>query len=251
MRPRCTVAGVEPADAVDAALVGFFERWRARIDAGAGRLGWKIAINDPAMMRRLGLDRPIVGALTRDARLEAQGELAVAADAVLAVEPELAVYLREDVPAGAGPDRLREAVRGVGPALEILEGAQPAHDLAAVVGHNAFHRAVWLGAGRPVREGASLAGLAVRVRAGEVARTARAEDALGDLAAVVGLVVRRLARHGEALLGSDVILSGSLTPIVPLSPGASAVADFGPLGRLGVERAGGVVRPLPAPPAPD
>ena len=213
-----------------AATQALLRRWREQLPAD-GRLGWKIGLNDPAVQARLGLSGSLVGTLTRRTWLRGREPLPLDAGAEPFVEPEIAVYLAADLPGGASAGEALAAIGGVGPALEVLDMRAVEPDLEAIVRRNFFHAAAVLPEA-PVRGGASLAGIGVRLtRNGEELRHVAA---LPDLAEVVKLVADTLAAHGERLCAGDRILSGGMTPVVRIRPGDRVDAEFAGLGRLGV-----------------
>ena len=57
---------------------------------------------------------------------------------------------------------------------------------------------------------------------------------MGDPADIVALVAQRLADAGESLEAGQVIIAGSLTPIVWVEPDDDVEVDLGSLGRLQV-----------------
>lgn len=218
-----------------AELAPLFRRWRERIAAGDGRLGWKVAINDPAFQQRLGLSASTLGYLTESRRIDAGRPCRLARGARVAIEPELAIALSRDVPGGAGRAACAAAIAGFGPALEVLDGNQPGSDLAALAAHDFFHAGA-LFADRPARAGSDAGDVAVTLRlGGEPVRRAGAAEALPDLAEIVALAADTLAAHGERLTAGDRILSGSMTALVRLHPGERVEADFGALGALALE----------------
>ena len=65
-------------------------------------------------------------------------------------------------------------------------------------------------------------------------RESASADVMGDPAEIVALVAQRLADAGESLDEGQVIIAGSLTPIVWVEPGDDVEVDLGSLGRLQV-----------------
>ena len=218
---------------VRSASAGLFARWRERRAAGAPRIGWKIGVNDPALMRRLGLSRSVVGVLAREIRADAPCRLSDTA--TVGVEAEIAIYMARDLPGGDGVAAAADAIGGIGSALEIVDVGRLVADLGPLIDGNILHEAVHFGARAQIRPGASLDGVGVTVaRNGEIVHRAAAADVVGDLAPIAKLVADTLAEHGESLAEGDRIISGALAPIVRLHPGDALRAEFGPLGALGV-----------------
>ena len=205
------------------------EAWRARLAAGAARVGWKIGINEPRMQKHLGLTRPVVGHLTLATVLVPGAAHSLAGGTMVGAEPEVAIHLAADVPPAATRAQAAAAITGLGPAIELIDVNGPFDDLARILAGNVFHRAVLFGATRP---GATLAGVGATVqRNGETVATAPA-DTVGDPAETVRLVADELGACGERLLAGDWILSGSITAPVWVAAGDRIAVDLGALGEL-------------------
>lgn len=206
--------------------------WRALMDAGRPRLGWKIGFNDPRAQRVYGIPRAMVGFMTGESLGVAREEFAPHELAV--VEPEIALHLGRDVEPGEAPERAAAAVIHASPALEVLRMDQPRRTLEEVVGHNFFHKGVCLG-----MRGAAEAAHAGSVRittGGQVMHEVAHARALPRFGEIVALVADTLGEHNERLLAGDVIISGAMTPPIPIAPGGSILADFGGLGRFHAAR---------------
>jgi 2-keto-4-pentenoate hydratase len=206
---------VTVTDAVAAGMRAQLERRRARLRDGDGRLGWKIGLNDPKVMERLGLERPVVGHLLASARHDPGEALSLAGTTSPAIEPEVAIHLDDD-----------GQVAGVGPALELIDAAPPFEDLEAIIAGNIFHRAVVLGPTAPLEL------LPKRVTVARNGAEELAAEVAVDVAGTVALVAERLDAAGERLEAGDRIIAGSLTPAVPVAAGDHLIADFGELGAL-------------------
>ena len=74
---------------------------RKRLAAGDAPLGWKVGFAAPAMLERLNITGPLVGFLTRNARVQSGGSVSLAGWAKPVAEPEIAVHIGRDVSAGA------------------------------------------------------------------------------------------------------------------------------------------------------
>src|SRR5438309_3874403 len=76
--------------------------WRSRVAGGASRVGWKIGFNSPAAQKQLGLDGTVVGHLTQATVLAPGTSHSLAGAHLVCAEPEVAIHVGRDVPAGAG-----------------------------------------------------------------------------------------------------------------------------------------------------
>ena len=209
--------------AMDAAVQAQLRRFRDALANGMPRLGWKVGINDPKVLERLGLDAPVFGWLAGDRALRSGESYVVRPGTRVALEAEVAVRV-----GGGG------TIVALAPAFEIVNFAVAATSFEGVIEHDLFHDAVVLG-----RDA-----LPVPIAAAEwpVVRRNGEEVARRDPELLVlqpGPTVRRaasmLARFKEQLESGDWIILGSLVRPIPIRPGDRFEADFGPLGRIAVQ----------------
>jgi len=193
------------------AVNGFEEQlraWRAALDAGAQRVGWKIALGLVDGQRE-----PALGHLTSATRVPDGARYHRAADRTLRAEAELAVEVGEG------------GVAGYAAAIELVDVGRPPDDLQGIVAANVFHRAVVLG---PTRERPP-----DRVRL-TVGGAVHEPDRPGeDPQAMVEVAARLLAAAGERLMPGDRLITGSVIH-VPVAPGDRVELDMGALGHLSV-----------------
>jgi 2-keto-4-pentenoate hydratase len=210
-----------------AALDAQLAHWRAGIDAGARRVGWKMGLDIEPVQALIGSD-PVIGHLTSATVIDSGQAYSASAGRELRAETELAIVVGKDVAGDVDLDGAREAIAGCAVALELVDVAGPPHDLEGIVEANVYHRAVALGPPRPwIRGQRSLARALVNDRPVEEAKLA------DDYAPTVRAVAQLLAAVGEQLRAGDRILSGSLTH-VPIAPGDHVVAIIDELGSLDV-----------------
>lgn len=205
-------------------------RRREALDAGAEPIGWKLGLNIPAVQRQLGIDEPVLGHLTSDTLVESGGEYEAGDAAKLMAEPELAIELGTDVEPSADAQTAREAIAGLGPAIELVDTGRPprGEGVEGIVADNIFHSAVVLGKSRPAPPGEPVR--ATVFVNGEERESAQMAD---DPTEVVLVAARRLAEAEERLRAGERIIAGSITQQVgPLSPGDELAVDISGLGRL-------------------
>jgi 2-keto-4-pentenoate hydratase len=196
---------------------------RETLARGERRGGWKVGLNVPAVQEHLGIERPVVGHLTSATRLEPGAAVSVGGFTRAGLEPEIAATIGD-----AG------AVAAIAPAIEIVDIDLPFDDVEPIVAANVFHRGWLTGPERDPGE-VDLDVLEVEVRrGGAVEHEARAGEVLGDVDSVVAGVAARAEAAGEGLCAGDVVICGSLTPIVQVAPGDEVQVTFGPLGTLQV-----------------
>jgi len=100
-----------------AALSVQFEQWRAALGGGAERVGWKLGIGDG---ERIG-DEVALGHLTSATLLDPGAAYAAGAPADLRADVEVALQIGRPVAPDVDPVATREAMAGLGVALEICD----------------------------------------------------------------------------------------------------------------------------------
>lgn len=210
--------------AVALGLEAQFSALAAKRARGIELIGWKIGLNTEPAQRHLGLSRPVIGHLTSGSLIEPESTHSLAGGVSVGAEPEVAIRL------GAG-----ESIESLGPAIEIVDLDPAIGDLEPILAGNVFHRGVVLGAPVATVGPADLDELTATVsRNGAIERQARFAETGQHPAEVVELVAERLALVGEELHPGQVIIAGSLTPILFVQPGDSIEVGLGPLGSLRV-----------------
>jgi 2-keto-4-pentenoate hydratase len=210
---------------------------QARLDGGDAPLGWKVGFGAPAALTRYALSGPLVGFLLRGALVESGASISLRGWAKPVAEPEIAVYLGADIPAGASAAEAAAAVAALGPAIELADVDAPPDEVESILARNIYQRRVVLGPRDPGRASAQLEGLRGRVH-----RTRGAAEEITDLEANTGRIVdilchtaALLAASGAALRAGDIIIAGSV--VAPLFIGPDDT-DFGfdlePIGRAAV-----------------
>jgi 2-keto-4-pentenoate hydratase len=200
---------------IAAGLAAQLARRRAALDAGARRVGWKLAYGIAEIEALVG-DAPAIGSLTSATLLEPGGVYRTTrSDRELRVETELAVEVGEG-----------RRIAGLAVALEVVDVGRPPDGAEALVAANVLHRAVAFG---PTRRGAAVPPGRARLLIGGDVR----EDApvRGDPATVVAAAARLLEAVGERLEPGDRVLAGSSCH-VPAAPGDEVVAAIDGLGAV-------------------
>jgi len=201
-----------------------------RIEAGERPLGWKLGFGTAPAMERLGISAPLVGFLMQSARVEDRATVSIGGMAKPALEPEVAVHLGSDLPAGDDA-ATRAAIAGLGPAFELADIDPPPEDVEAILAANIYQRGVVLGspADRP-----SLEGVAARVvvNGADATVVADPEGPTGELIGLVRHVADVLAAFGEQLRAGEVVICGALVPPLSIAPGDRVEYELDLLGGL-------------------
>ena len=209
---------------VDCRLVGALEeqlrRRRALLDGGATHVGWKLGMGG---RERIG-GTIAVGHLT-SATAFASGARVEIADGKLRADAEVFVELGARIDSGADARAVAAAIRGYGPALELVDLAPLAGEPESIVATNIFHRAVAFGDVRDAPPKGVEAAIFVN---SELREAAPAPEDLPERLAQAAAV---LAAVGERFDPRDRIITGSIVQVA-FELGDEVVADFGIFGSV-------------------
>ena len=223
---------VTDAYAIQRAVV---ERRRA---AEGECVGYKVGFTSEAIRAELGVEEPAYGYLLRDT-LRSEGSVSLDSLVEPKVEAELAFRLGEPPSAPATAADVLAATDAVVPAIEIVDSRIEGWDVTApeAVADNALSGRAVLGS--RIRDPATLdtdlalEGVAVRKNGRGVA-TGVGADVLGHPASAVGWLADALREHGARLEAGDLVLTGSMTPLVPLTSGDVVEIRFASFGSVTV-----------------
>ncbi len=191
----------------------------------ADLIGWKVGLNVAAVQQHLGISKPVLGHLTTASIVQPGSVHSLAGGKRIGVEPEVAIHL--------GPGG---AIESLGPAIEIVDLDPALDELESILAGNVFHRGVVLGPAVSDVRPADLVGITATVkRNGAVAERARVADTGENPTEVVSLIAERLALVREEPREGQVIIAGSLTPIVFVERSDSVEVDLEQLGALTLE----------------
>ena len=210
---------------------------RARIAAGEKPIGWKVGLGAPPAMERLKIKAPLVGFMMEKSIVANATAVSLAGWTKPVAEPEVAVHMGKDLPAGADRAAAIAAIAGIGAAIELADLNPPPDDVEVALAGNIFHRHVILGASDTSRAGAKLDGLSGHVfrRGALAARQDNVEQLIGEMVGIVMHVAGTLAAYGENLRAGDVIITGSIIPPPFIEPDETEFAyALEPIGGLSV-----------------
>jgi 2-keto-4-pentenoate hydratase len=212
------------------------ERLREHLDAGGRIVGWKVGLGSPTAMEQARISAPLVGFLASQAVIASGDTVSLQGWTRPAVEPELAIHVGRDLGPGADPLKAAAAIAGVGPAIELADVDRPLEDVEGIVAGNVFQRRVIFGDADRHRAGGDVSGITVEVlkNGAEVGSTHDPTALTGDLVTLTAHVASWLAAAGLRLEEGQVIIAGSVIPIVPVQAGDGVEYRCAPLGRLAV-----------------
>lgn len=211
-------------------------RRRERLDAGEQPLGWKVGFGSPAAMQKLTIQAPLIGFLIDKALVASGATVSLAGWIKPAAEPEIAVHMGHDLPAGADRDTVRAAIAGLGPAIELADVDRPPDDVERILAGNIYQRGVIVGPCDASRAGGTVGGLQGQItRNGEAfAQTSDPQALTGDLIDIVRHVADTLAAFGETLRAGQIIITGSIVPPLWVEAGEEILFKLDPAGSVSI-----------------
>jgi 2-keto-4-pentenoate hydratase len=212
---------------------------RHHLNAGQKSLGWKLAFGGLAAMERLRIHAPLVGFLLQSAVVPSGSSISISGWAKPAAEPEIAIYLGKNLPGNSSRDDALEAICALGPAIEIADVHHPSEDVEGTLACNIYQRNVVLGRSDSYRGGNSPVGLdaAVFRNGSQIARAADPSSLTaltGDLLDNLLHIANLLHAFGETLRAGELLIAGSITPPLWVSPGEEVSFDLAPIDSISV-----------------
>jgi len=209
---------------------------RTQSERGWRLNGQKIGLTSPAVQRQLGVDRPDFGMLFAELA-HASGEVVPVTDLLQPkVEAEVALVLRHglDLKVHTIADVI-SAVEYVLPAIEIVDSRVADWKITFIdtVADNASSGRYVLGT-VPVRlDGLDLAAVEMTMTInGEQASSGNGAACLGNPLIAARWLADTMSQAGTPLRAGDVVLTGALGPMAPVTPGDEVVATISGLGSV-------------------
>jgi 2-keto-4-pentenoate hydratase len=176
----------------------------------------------------------MVGFLSRERCYRSGDHYRPPVGAALLVEPEVALQMGADVPAGANTEQALAAIVSYSAALELVDTTRSVDDdMGAILAGNLFHAGVVLAdtalPARNYRREQLTISLCIN---GEEIRTLEPERVPKDFSAIILAVANTLGEHGEQLQKGDWIISGAATKPVAVAHGDEIEVEMGALGRI-------------------
>lgn len=233
--PCDPIAGQFADRDVDAAYAVQQRVTALRVQRGARVIGRKIGLTSAAVQQQIGVDRPDFGVLFDDMRY---GDGVMIPDSVLLqprAEAEIAFVLGADIPDATDPHAVRAAVRTAHAAIEVVDSriADWRIGIVDTIADNASSGVfVMAEAGLPLSEFEPVDAQMTMTRNGEPVSYGDGVACLGDPLNALAWLAATAITLGDPLKEGDIVLSGALGPMVPVSPGDEFVTTIEPLGSV-------------------
>lgn len=208
-----------------------------RVAAGEEIRGYKVGFTNIPVREKMGLPDSTYGYLLDRMVLADGGELAMSELIAPKIECEITFQLGKDLGGkGLSIDDVLAATSSVRATFEICDARIkdwkcPYADFFA---DNAFSARCILGAGdwTPVDQVDLLAEEVTLTREGEELARGKGEMAMGHPANAVSWLAAKLADRDKHLRAGDIVMTGTLTPILAIEAPATYVATFSTLGAV-------------------
>jgi 2-oxopent-4-enoate/cis-2-oxohex-4-enoate hydratase len=211
-----------------------------RIDAGETVIGKKIGVTSAAVQNMLDVHQPDFGFLTNAMQMDDGSTVSLTRTGLMQprAEGEIAFLLRADL---RGPNVTREdvldATECVMPCFEIVDSRIRDWKIRIqdTIADNASCGVFVLGKTRTAPRALDLAQVRLDMfRNGQPAGSGLGSAVQGHPAEAVAWLANTLSRFGIPFLEGEIILSGSLTPLVPATAGDSFNLTIDGLGSAAV-----------------
>jgi 2-keto-4-pentenoate hydratase len=211
---------------------------RRKLASGASVSGYKAGATNAGAQANFGLSQAVYGALLLHGHVLEGGAIDARQLIHPRVECEVAFRLAADLSGpGVTSEAALAAVEGAMAAFEIVDSRTVgwAGKMPEMISDSVF-AARYVTSSRIVPvAGIDLAALRVTLlKNGEQAAQASGANVLGSPANSLAWLANRMAEHGRSLRAGDVVLAGSLTPLVPAAQGDIFEATFDHLGAVRV-----------------
>ena len=227
----------EPALTVEDAYKISLHSLHRRLDDGEKVIGKKIGVTSKAVQQMLNVYKPDFGYLT-DTMVYATGQVLPLSDQLIQAraEGELAFLLKEGlVRRGISTADVLRATDCVMPCFEIVDSRIENWEIKIedTIADNASSAMFVLGdrAVSPDAIDLTTCGMVVE-KNGEIVATGAGAAAMGNPVNCVAWLANTLGRYGIPLKAVEVILSGSLVPLIPVQAGDHMQCTVGGIGSV-------------------
>lgn len=203
--------------------------------------GWKVALTNDAIMKRMKATSPACGPLYSPYIMASPKQLNLPAESLRGLECEFAFRIGADLPPREEPYTDAEVLAAAAtlhPAIEVVDSRVKdgmAHGAVAIIADHCANAALIYGEGTVDWRDLDLAAHEVTLTVdGAEAVTGIGSEVLGDPRNSLVWLANFLRGRAKGLKAGDWVTTGSTMGIYPVPAGSSSVADFGSLGRVEV-----------------
>lgn len=209
-----------------------------RVAQGARIVGRKIGLTAPAVQQQLGVDQPDFGVLFDDMRCSSGDVVPTTRLLQPKAEAEIAFVLDTDLDSDTlDYGQVRTAIGYAVAALEIVDSRVRNWDITITdtVADNASSGLFVLASHRVGIDEFTPSEVTMSMtKDGTVTSTGSGSACLGDPVNALLWLARTTCQYGAPLRSGDIVLSGALGPMVPVTPGSEFVAVIDGLGQVSV-----------------
>ncbi len=221
---------IEDAYAIQAALVS-----RLSEDRGP-QLGWKVGATNAAVQALMSTPEPFYGSLLAANRLTSGARLSMGDLIAPLLECEVAMELGADLTGpGVTAEAAGAAVARIMPSFEIVDPRTREWKSGPVnaIADNALQTRFVLGLPVTYDAGVDLSQVHVTLsRTEQVVAEGNGTNVLGNPLTVLAWLANTLPKRGHALHAGDLVMTGTITPVIELSAGDAMSAAFAIPGSL-------------------
>ncbi len=214
-----------------------------RISRGARPTGRKIGLTSKAVQAQLGVDQPDFGVLFDDMEFSSGQDISIARLIQPKVETEIALRLGADLVGDITKDQVRDSVEFAVAALEIVDSRVDNWDISIVdtIADNGSSALYVLGDQEvPFSDLVPREVTMVMQVDGKEVSHGTGRDCLGDPLDAVHWLALKAESYGNPLRAGDLILSGALGPMAPISIAQTVIAEISGLGTVSAQFVGEV-----------
>lgn len=216
---------------IDAAYAVQRHNVAQQIKAGDRIVGRKIGLTSPAVQRQLGVDQPDFGTLLSSMQVPDGGTV----DSRRLLQPKIEAEIAFELSASTetlddDPAALADRIRSARPALEIVDSRIADWDISIVdtVADNASS-GLFVLSDEVLPDLSDLESMTMSMqRNGAQVSTGRGADCLGGPLRSLHWLATTMNAMGDPLRAGDIVLTGALGPMSPVTPGDHFTATLGP-----------------------
>lgn len=207
-----------------------------RLDAGEKLAGYKVGFTNIPVREKMGLPDSTYGYIMDTMVLESGCELQLDDLIASKIECEICFKLNRDISGkGLSAQDVLDATEGVSASFEICDARIkdwkcPYPDIFADNGFSA--RIVLPGAWHRVGDVDLINETVALMQDGNKLAEGKGEMAMGHPAKAVAWLAGKLADRGRSLRAGQIVMTGTLTPIMAIEKGTGYVARFSSLGEV-------------------